>query len=179
MFVCERWAAAFINSQGPDAGEGLECLKILASWVKNLPGAVFGSSAAKRLENLVREQAEKTGSSLALEKAVRITALLVRKNLFRHIDAVVRETEKILDQMQGIVPVTLESAHPLDGAAEAGLREAVKKRAGVKEVKLEKRINPGLIGGYRLRIGDEIVDASVCLQLREMAAALADGGGTW
>jgi F-type H+-transporting ATPase subunit delta len=176
MFISEHWAAAFINSQGPDAGEGLEYLKILASWVKSLPGAVFGSSAAKRLENLAREPVEKTGSSLVFEKAVRITALLVRKNLFRHIDAVIREIEKILDKKQGIVPVTLESAFPLEGDAEARFREDVKRRIGAKEVRLEKKISPGLIGGYRLRIGDELVDASVCLQLREMAAALAGRG---
>ncbi|MDR2661876.1 MAG: F0F1 ATP synthase subunit delta [Treponema sp.] len=176
MFVSERWAAAFINSQGPGAVEGLECLKILASWVKSLPGAVFGSSAAKRLENLAREQAGKTGSSPAFEKAIRITALLVRKNLFRHIDAVIKEIEKILDKKQGIVPVILESAFPLEGGAEAGIREEVKRRIGAKEVRLEKKISPELIGGYRLHIGDELVDASVCLQLREMAAALSSRG---
>jgi F-type H+-transporting ATPase subunit delta len=183
MFVPGRWAAAFINTAGSVEDE-LEALKMLASWVKKLQGrafgtsgqsAVFGSSAAKRLEEAVGKAAARagTGPDPALEKAAWFIALLVRKNLFHHIDAIIAGIEKELRRQRGIVPVVLESAQPVDGGLEEKLAGAVKRRTGAKEVRIEKRLNPGLIGGFRLYIGDEVIDASVRLQLQKMAANLA------
>ena len=177
MFNPRRWAAAFVNSQGAGAAEGFECLKVLVPWVKTLPGAVFGSAAARQVEALGGAAVAKTGSSSPIpEGALHFTALLVKKNFFRCVDSVMVEIEKILNRRQGIVPATVQSAFPLEGDFEARLCEEVKKRTGAREVRLEKKIDPELIGGYRLYIGDEIIDASVRVQLQNMAAVLADGG---
>ena len=189
MFSPGRWAAAFVNTAGGDAGEELEILKVLSSWVKKLEGpaggtkgrrAMFGSSTAKELEKVVSRAAAKAGlgSSPALKKALCFIALLVRKSLFHRTDAVIAGIERELDRRRAIVPVIAESALPIDGDLEARLAEAIKRRTGAKEVRLEKRLNPGLIGGYRLRIGDEVIDASVRLQVQKMAADLAAGFST-
>jgi F-type H+-transporting ATPase subunit delta len=182
MFNSGRWASAFINSLGPDSGEGLEALKVISAWVKKLPGAVFGSFRAEQINKLVLEAGtkasfEKGGEiSSALKTAAHFTALLIRKNMFRHIDSVIKEAEKLLDKEQGILPVFAESAFPLDGDLEKRISEEIKHSTGVKEIRFKKSINPELIGGYRLRIGDEIIDASIRLQLKLMAKDLAAGG---
>jgi F-type H+-transporting ATPase subunit delta len=59
--------------------------------------------------------------------------------------------------------------------AELRITEAIKKRTGALRIKLETQVNPELIGGYRLRIGDEIIDASVRSQLRRLESCLAAG----
>lgn len=179
MFVPQRWAAAFIDAMGGDAGEGFTVLRILSAWIQELPGAVFGSSAAKRLERFIAAGAEKTGGAgetEILKKCSRFACLLVKKDLFKHIDPVLREIEKILNEQKGILPVIAESALPLDGELEAFIAGELKKRTGAAEVKLEKRIEPDLIGGLRLRIGDEVIDASLRGQLRQMATELAASG---
>jgi F-type H+-transporting ATPase subunit delta len=189
MFVPQRWAAAFVNSLGGEAHEpgeheprvrllieGFAELKVLSAWVKSLPGAVFGSSAAKRLEKLIAEGAGKSGAPAELtEKCSRFISLLVRKDLFKHIDPVLREIEKILNKKRGVLPVIVESALPLDGEMEAFISGEIKKRRKAGELKLEKRINAEIIGGFRLRIGDELIDASLRSQLRLLAADLASG----
>jgi F-type H+-transporting ATPase subunit delta len=181
MFTPGRWAAAFINTAGgaDNAEEELEAFKALSLWVKKLrnTAAVFGSSTAKRLTEAVRRAAVKTGSGStpAVEKAACFTALLVRKNLFHHIDAVIAGIEQELRKRRGIAPVLIESVHPVDGGLEARLAAAIKRRAGVNDVCIEKRLNPGLIGGFRVRMGDNVIDASVRRQLQEMAANLALG----
>ncbi|AEF83366.1 ATP synthase F1 subunit delta [Leadbettera azotonutricia] len=177
MFNPERWAAAFVNSLGPDSGEGLEALKAVSAWVKKLPGAVFGSFQAEKVNSLVLEAGAKTGGiHPALKMASRFVSLLIKRNMFRHIDSVIKEAEKLLDKERGVLRVFAESAFPLDGETEKRISEEVRHSTGAKEIRLEKSINPGLIGGYRLRIGDEIIDASIRLQLKLMANDLAAGG---
>jgi F-type H+-transporting ATPase subunit delta len=178
MFTPQRWAAAFVNSLGGEAVEGLAELEALSAWVTSLPGAVFGSSVAKRLEKLIAEGAGKSGAPAELtKKCSRFISLLVRKDLFKHIDPALREIEKILNERKGVLPVIVESALPLDGEMEAFISGEIKKRKKAGELKLEKRINAELIGGFRLRIGDEVIDASLRSQLEQMAVDLAAGAG--
>ena len=178
MFITRHWAAAFINSlatQGGDAEEGLIALDTLASWARSLPGAVFGRSAAEKLEKLVREGMKKTeDTSPAMETALRFLVLMVRRNAIRHIDQVIEDLKKILDRKNNIVQVTAEYAFP-PGEAETRIKEAVKKRTGAVKVEITGRVNPDLIGGYRLRIGDETIDASVRSQLKKLETCLAAG----
>ena len=183
MFHSGHWAAALINSierDGGDIEDGLEFFKVLASWVKKLPGEVSGSSAAQKLEKLVREGLAKSGvASPAPEAAIRFFVLMAKKNKIRHVDSVLEEAKKLLDKKRGVVAVSIEYAFPIDGsdaglaaaktADESRIKEEIKKRTAAARVDLTERFNADLIGGYRLRIGDEIMDASVRLQLRKLS----------
>jgi len=189
MLSGRAWAEAFINTLEKDGcriEDGIEALEVFASQVSSLRGTVFGRSAAEKLEALLRDGMKKAGvSSPAYEAALCFIVLMVRKNAFRHVDRVIDEVNKILDKKNGIVRVVVEyaaapgkddsSAKPID---EERIKEWVKKRSGAARVEMLTHNNQGLIGGYRLRIGDEIIDASVRSQLRELEACLSasDGG---
>ena len=197
MFIPGRWAAVFINSlaaQRGEIGEGINALGVLASWVKSLPsapgpGAVFGSAAADRLEKQIREGMAKTGtlaeftnSDPALEAALRLIVLMVRKNVIRHIDSVIDEIKKLVDKKAGIVRVSAEYAFPPGGDFESRLKETIRKRTGAAGVEITGQVKAELIGGYRLRIGDEIIDASVRCQLKKLENFLVTGthgGNSW
>ncbi len=59
------------------------------------------------------------------------------------------------------------SATPLDNEARKKVEEMLQKLApGLAELK--ETINPELIGGYILKVGDQMIDASVSTQLREL-----------
>ena len=47
--------------------------------------------------------------------------------------------------------------------------EQVKKSAGFTQVELEEKVEPALIGGFVLQIGDQLVDASIAYDLRSVA----------
>jgi len=176
MFVSRQWAAAFADSQDGEIEEGLNALVTLASWVKSLPGAVFGSSSAEKLEKLIREGMAKAGTpSPALEVAVRFLVLMIRKNVFRHIDSVIDETRKILDKKNGIVQGSLEYAFPPAEDDVSRIEEAIRRRTGAARVDIKRQVTPELIGGYRLRLGDELIDASVRSQLQKLETSLAAG----
>ncbi|MCL2472149.1 MAG: ATP synthase F1 subunit delta [Treponema sp.] len=170
-----------LEKEGVDAEEGINILKILASWVKNLNGEVFGSNAAKNAESLIhRAMAETAVMTPAGETATRLIALMIKKNKIHYADAVIEKAEELLNKKRGVVTASVEYAFAVNDATESRIREEIIKRTGASRVNLTGKINTDLIGGYRLRIGDEVIDASVRSQLRKLLDTLqsgqADGG---
>jgi F-type H+-transporting ATPase subunit delta len=183
MFNCKPWAAAFVNSLGKGDNEtedGLNTLNALASWTSSLPHAVFGRSAAEKLEPLIREAISGAGRiSSGQETAIRFFLLAAKKNKALYINSIISEIIKILNKKRGVVIASVEYAYkPEEGFANL-ITETIKKRTGASRVELTGQVKEELIGGYRLRIGDEIIDASIRSQLQKMEACLAGGGNQW
>ena len=188
MVISKSWAAAFINSVEKSGGEIEDAyitLKAIANCAAkcavSLKAVFHGSSAAGKLEPLLRKafSALANGAPLSSgqETAIRFYLLMVKKNKARHIGSVIGDIKNILDNERGVITVWLEYAFPLAEEYESLIRETIRKRKGAALVKLRGHANPELIGGYTLRIGDEIVDASIRCQLRRMETWLADCDG--
>jgi F0F1-type ATP synthase delta subunit len=176
VFHPEHWAEAFINALGADAEKGLACLKALIPPVKSVHGALFGRTAARELERLLRDGAKEAGfSGREAEYAIRFTALLIEKNQIERIDLIASNIEKRLDKLKGVLEITAESAAPMDKTFEENLRKQIQEKTGAADVKLSARIVPEILGGYRLRIGGLCIDASLKGQLAKMAEEL----GSW
>jgi F-type H+-transporting ATPase subunit delta len=65
----------------------------------------------------------------------------------------------------------VESAAELDGPLRGRLMAQLQRIYG-RPVAAEFQVNPGLIGGVRVRIGSDVWDGSVSGRLRELSAAL-------
>jgi F-type H+-transporting ATPase subunit delta len=165
-------------------GEGLDLLRVLSPLIRAIPGSVSGTSAAAQLEKMLRKTLPEAGRTLPAtgpgavlpiveEIAIRFILLLIKKNLFRHINAVIAEIEAELDHLRGILPVTLESAAAPAGDFEGSLKKQLIEKTGARGIKLDTRLIPELLGGYRLRIGGDIIDASLRSRLQRMGADLA------
>ena len=180
MFVAKSWAAAFINSfekEGVEFEDGLTTLMALSHGV-SMGGAFSGRAAAEELEPLIRSAITKTGTiSSAEEIAVRFFLLMVKKNKVRYKDSVIREINNILDKKRGVVAASVEYAFTPKEEFESCIKEAIRKRTGAAKVNLTGKVSPELIGGYRLRIGDEVIDASILYQLHRMKDSLTAGNG--
>ena len=164
--------------------ESLESLQVLTSWVSSLPGEIFGRSAAAKLEKLIREAAakafpEKLPLPPALETAIRLTLLMVKKNVISHAHLIIGEAKKILKKKNGILEVSLESAFNMGDEFEESIKTDLAKKTGAARVELTKKINPELIGGFRLGMEDRLIDASILSQLAKMESFLAEAEGTW
>jgi len=177
MFLPRRWAEAFVNSLDENAEEAFGIFKILVQWINRLPGsqagsAVFGAAAAEQVNIILKKAGVKTGASESMEGASRFLTMLIGRNRLRYSPAIITEIQKILDVKNKKVRVILESVYPA-GEQENEIKEIVRKRTGAGEVHLENKIRPELIGGFRLRINDEVIDASVLSRLRQMEEKLS------
>ncbi|MDR0554895.1 MAG: ATP synthase F1 subunit delta [Treponema sp.] len=175
MFTAGRWAAAFTGAAGDDAEAAFVFFKGAARQARKIPGAIFGFSASKRFESLIRRAtAETAGMDGPGEIALRFLILLIRKDGLRHLEEVIRAIEAALDRKNGVVAALVESARPLEEDYQEALKERIKTRTGAAEVKLHVRLVPELLGGCRLRIGSDCFDASLRSQLVKLAAALGE-----
>jgi len=178
MFAKRSWAEAFINSiekEGGEIEEGLNTLIALASGELNL---ISGSSASEKLNTLIMKKMVTLGSpSGAQIIAIRFFLLMIKKNVMRHTTQIIGEIKKTLDRKRGIVEASIEYAQidAITPADESRIKEAVKKWTKAAEVNLKGQLKTDLIGGYKLRIGDEVIDASISCQLRKMEACLSSG----
>lgn len=75
------------------------------------------------------------------------------------------------DALRGVVEVRVASAQPLANDQRERLRSAVRARTG-REPRLVESVDPELLGGLVIRIGDRKADATLATRLRNLSEAL-------
>jgi F-type H+-transporting ATPase subunit delta len=82
--------------------------------------------------------------------------------------------QKLADELKGVASASLVSATELSAEAVEKIRSALSKKTG-KEIVLEVKQDPGLIGGIVTKIGDLVLDGSIRTQLLNMKESLKRG----
>ena len=73
--------------------------------------------------------------------------------------------------VEGVKEAQIESAFPLEGTALSSLVADLERRFQCR-INAAVKVDPELIGGVRIAVGDEVIDASVRGKLAAMATAL-------
>ncbi|AUD14600.1 MULTISPECIES: F0F1 ATP synthase subunit delta [unclassified Planococcus (in: firmicutes)] len=79
---------------------------------------------------------------------------------------------KLSNEEQGIEDATVYSTRPLTEEETASLSTAFAKSIGKNSLRIENVIDPSLIGGLRLQIGNRIFDSSVSTKLARLQRQL-------
>jgi F-type H+-transporting ATPase subunit delta len=79
--------------------------------------------------------------------------------------------DDLRNDTEGVATARIDSAFPLTDAQVAELKETLEKRFG-KKIEATVNIDPELVGGARITVGDTVIDASVQAQLQSMANQL-------
>ena len=79
--------------------------------------------------------------------------------------------ESLRNEAEGVAKAVIETALPLSDAQLAEITGALSKRFG-KKIEASTSINPSLIGGARIAVGDTVIDGSVRGKLEQMKQAL-------
>lgn len=89
-------------------------------------------------------------------------------------DLVEAYRQRVLDHRR-VVRAEVTSAVPLPPDRARALADSLARATG-REVRLESRVDPSLMGGVVTRIGSLVFDGSVVRQLERMKERLAEGG---
>ncbi len=105
---------------------------------------------------------------------------LVSKNLFRLLkenkrfeilDNVAIEYNKLYDSMNGVEVAHVTTAVPIDAALEAQVSQKIATFSS-KKITIQNTIDPSIIGGFILRIGDKQYNGSVANRLQVLKREL-------
>jgi F-type H+-transporting ATPase subunit delta len=116
------------------------------------------------------DRKESLVAGLLAEKAHPATVRLVQRalsetdqgDLERRLEAIARVAAARRDRVLAVV----RSARPLDDDQVAGLRASISRYFG-RDIQLQVDVDPSLVGGVVVRVGDEVVDGSVVRRLAD------------
>lgn len=84
---------------------------------------------------------------------------------------IAQQFRALMTAQQGTSDAVVYSAYDIDSAALADLAGVLEKRFG-RKLNLKVELQPELIGGVRVVVGDEVLDTSVKARLEQMRVAL-------
>lgn len=85
-----------------------------------------------------------------------------------------RAFDRLSEDDEGILPVQITSAIALDPATTDSLGERIGAQTGQK-IRLNAVVDPEIIGGLILRVGNQILDASIRTRLERLRRQVATG----
>jgi F-type H+-transporting ATPase subunit delta len=106
------------------------------------------------------------------ELTTRLLSLLVDNHREVLIGCIAEQFDALKHEHERVLRARITSAQPLSSEQRADIVSALEKRYG-KKVEADLDIDPQLLGGARVQIGDQVIHASVRDALAQMAAALA------
>jgi F-type H+-transporting ATPase subunit delta len=77
----------------------------------------------------------------------------------------------LVNAASGVADATVYSAFPMDAQALSSVSAVIERRFA-RKLNLQVEVDPELIGGVRVVVGDEVLDTSVKARLEQMKSAL-------
>lgn len=95
--------------------------------------------------------------------------VVLEKGRFDCVQAISVSAKKIFDEISGRVQATLTTAEPVDDGVRNQIAEKLAAKIG-KQVEVNVHVDPSIIGGMVVRVGDTVYDGSVKSQLAQVRA---------
>jgi F-type H+-transporting ATPase subunit delta len=100
--------------------------------------------------------------------------LLIEKHRMPVIFRIRMQYERLWEEEHRMLPVDVTSAIELDRATTESLGRTIGERAG-RKVKLAAHVDPDILGGIVVRVGNSILDASIRNRLEQLRRQVAQG----
>ena len=129
----------------------------------------LNKEARKLSKQLFRESF--TGGALDAAKVSKVTDTVIRAKPRQYI-GVLKEFARLIRLEAARRHAIIESAADLEAAEKTTIINTIRAKYGA-DVTTEYKTNPALIGGLRIQVGSDVVDASVRSRLDRLANDLA------
>ncbi|KAH7248181.1 hypothetical protein MRS44_018403 [Fusarium solani] len=124
---------------------------------------------------IVAELSKHTGANVATVKNFLET--LAENNRLGHLQGVCEKFGELMSAKRGEVEMTITSAERLDNKTLSRLEAAVSKSSYAsqgKKLKVTNKVDPEIVGGLIVAVGDRTIDLSVCSRIAKMNKLLTD-----
>ena len=103
---------------------------------------------------------------------VNVLDVLVENHRRPVLPRVRREYDRLWDEVNDLLPVTVTSAVALDDAVVQRIGDEIGRQTG-RQVQLTKQVDPSIVGGFVVRVGNAILDASIRNRLEHLRKTIA------
>ena len=94
--------------------------------------------------------------------------IITKKNREPLLPSIAKEFHNAYNEYKGVGKATVVTATPLDARLRAEFEQMVKGLSEKKQVELIESVDPDMIGGFVLNIGDRQIDASIKNKLKAL-----------
>jgi F-type H+-transporting ATPase subunit delta len=142
-------------AENPELSVFLRAVKVTKDEKKNLIASVFADAADTDTINLIK--------------------LLIDKGRIGYFREIFQEFVRLADDELGIATAVVESARELKAEDIERIRLALVKKTG-REIIMTTKINPELIAGIKVTVGNNVTDITMKTKIDSMKEALLKGG---
>jgi F-type H+-transporting ATPase subunit delta len=125
----------------------------------------------KQVFDLVTGVARSADGAPLSDAAKNLLSTVIDNGRLAALPEIATQFQALVDARSGVSQATIESAFPIDDAQLATVKAAMERRFG-RKLETTVVLEPALIGGVRVVVGDEVLDTSIRARLEQMKAAL-------
>jgi F-type H+-transporting ATPase subunit delta len=123
--------------------------------IKNLASAIYESSLGKE--------------GLELDSMLEKSVIFLRdKNLLGKKKEILEELENIINKNNRIIKAKISSSEKLKDEGQKEIEDFIKKKYKANEVIIEQEVDPKLLGGIKIEIGDDIIDTTLSSKIHQL-----------
>ena len=108
--------------------------------------------------------------------AANFVRLVTTKRRLFFIREMIADYRKLYDVSRGVTRAEVTSAAALTDANVAALKESLRAASGGREVALDMKVDPSIIGGLIVKLGSRMVDGSLKTKLNAIQLAMKEVG---
>jgi F-type H+-transporting ATPase subunit delta len=120
------------------------------------------------------EMAQTIFGAVVSQPVLNLINLMLRRGRIHQLPRIAAEFRRLDNARQGITPATATSAAPLDPDEVRAVTERMEQLTGGR-IELDLQVDPSLLGGLVVRLGDRLIDGSVRGRLERLRNQLVSG----
>ncbi|WP_428265808.1 ATP synthase F1 subunit delta [Haliangium sp.] len=152
---------------GAQVGALARAMKISEELAETLSNPAFPRADRRRIVTAILERVK------AVDTVHNFCLLLLDRERLGVLPDISRELDRMIDERAGRIAADVVSAKPLTDAQLGKLKAALERLSG-KQVQINKREDPELLGGVVAKLGDFVYDGSLRTQLGNLQSELVD-----
>jgi F-type H+-transporting ATPase subunit delta len=169
--IARPYAEALFKSCGSDAESTAQWLDTLAAVAGN-PQLLQYAGNPKVGDAEVFDLITSVARTPLPDSGRNFLRMLIENGRLSALPAIAGHFHALVNARRGSSDAIVYSAFPIDAQALAGVSATLERRFG-RKLNLAVQLEPALIGGIRVVVGDEVLDTSVKARLEQMKVALS------